>query len=219
MVSGPRGRRVLGPEGPARRSAGRDRGDARALGRGLESRGPGGLHGRLRQGLDDELRVRGPRPLRLAGAVRPLPSGLLHPGAVPRFIALGGCAGAATDDRSRLVHGTVQADAGRRGHGERPVHVDPPEAGRSVADHPRSHVGGSQVSGGPAVVGVLLLWAACKPPREGASALEGGTLVDGSGPGPVKAAPPPVTNRYNAAPRRPNGVSAPRGSRGTPSGA
>src|SRR3989475_6864960 len=52
----------------------------------------------------------------------------LHPGAVPRFLALRGGAGAATDDRSRLLHGTVQADAGRRGHGERPVHLDPPEA-------------------------------------------------------------------------------------------
>src|SRR2546426_496195 len=211
MVSGPRGRRVLGPEGPARRSAGRDRGDARALGRRLESRGPGGLHGRLRQGLDDDLRVRGPRPVRLAGAVRPLPSGLLHPGAVPRFLALRGCAGAATDDRSRLVHGTVQADAGRRGHGERPVHLDPPEAGRSVADHPRSHVGGSQVSGGPAVVVVLLLCAACKPPGEGMIALEGATLVDGSGRDPVKDALLLVKNGHIEAVARVNEVPVPRG--------
>src|SRR3989449_458146 len=211
MVSGPRGRRVLGPQGPARRSAGRDRGDARTLGRGLESRGPGGVHGRLRQRLDDELRVRGPRPVRLAGAVRPLPSGLLHPGAVARFLALRGGAGAATDDRSRLLHGTVQADAGRRGHGERPVHLDPPEAGRSVADHPRSHVGGSQVSGGPAVVVVLLLCAACKPPGEGMIALEGATLVDGSGRDPVKDALLLVKNGHIEAVARVNEVPVPRG--------
>src|SRR2546422_2511998 len=211
MVSGPRGRRVLGPQGPARRSAGRDRGDARTLGRGLESRGPGGLHGRLRQRLDDELRVRGPRPVRLAGAVRPLPSGLLHPGAVARFLALRGGAGAATDDRSRLLHGTVQADAGRRGHGKRPVHLDPPEAGRSVADHSRSHVGGSQVSGGPAVVVLLLLCAACKPPGEGMIALEGATLVDGSGRDPVKDALLLVKNGHIEAVARVNEVPVPRG--------
>src|SRR2546427_6088140 len=57
------------------------------------NRGDLGLHGRLRPGLDDELRVGGPRPVRLASAVRPLPSELLRAGAVARFPALRGDTG------------------------------------------------------------------------------------------------------------------------------
>src|SRR2546428_14165462 len=108
-----------------------------------------------------------------------MPSWLLPPGAVPLFLALRGGAGAATDDRSRLLHGTVQADAGRRGHGERPVHLDPPEAGRSVADHSRSHVGGSQVSGGSADVLLLLLSSADKTPVRGKESPEVGAREGG----------------------------------------
>src|SRR5204863_7572015 len=65
--------RLLCSASRLRKSPGRDRGDAATERCGLEPRRSGGLHGRLRQGLADELRLGRPRAVWLAEAVRPVP--------------------------------------------------------------------------------------------------------------------------------------------------
>jgi len=58
---------------------------------------------------------------------------------------------------------------------------------------------------------VALLFAACKPPGEGMIALEGATLIDGSGRDPVKDALLLVKNGHIEAVARVNEVQVPRG--------
>src|SRR5438105_351443 len=190
---------LCGTEATARRSAGRDRPDAGAQRRELERGRSGRVHERLRARLAHELRHGRPRAVRLAAAVRSLPGRVLRPGEDARFADLRGSARAAVDARPRPVHCALRAALGRRGRRERAVHVAPPEAGRPLADPARSHVERPEVkrvrgrlpTARPPILltaAVVLMSAACNPSGDGVVALEGATLLDGSGREPVKDA-------------------------------
>src|SRR5690348_3475313 len=200
------------------RSAGRNHRDADAQRRGLEPRRPGWLHERLRARFADELRGGRARHVRLATAVRSLSSDILRPRQVARFARVRSSARAPAGTRPRPVHRAFQAAAGRGSDGERSVHPGPPKAGRSLAHPPRPHVGGSQVklSARPPLLltaAVVSLLAACKPSGEGVVALEGATLIDGTGRAPVADAIILVRDGHIQAVARVNEIPVPSGAR------
>src|ERR1041385_5207682 len=126
----PRSRgRVLGAEGGAGRSCGRDRGDAPAQRRRLEPRGPRRFHERLRARFAHELCLRRTRPVRLAGAVRPIPKDLLCAGQASRLARVQRGAGATPDPRLGALHSAVRAASRRLGDRERTVFPGAAETG------------------------------------------------------------------------------------------
>src|SRR5256886_4080695 len=162
--------------------------------------------------------------VRLAAAVRSLPGRVLRHGEDARFADLRGSARAAVDARPRPVHCALRAAPRRRGRRERAVHVAPPEAGRPLADPARSHVERPEVkrvrgrlpTARPPILltaAVVLMSAACNPSGDGVVALEGATLLDGSGREPVKDALILVKNGHIQAVARVNEVAVPRGAR------
>src|SRR5213593_2883307 len=104
----------------------------------------------------------------------------------------------------------------RRGDRERTVHAPPPEAWKSVADSARPHVVGSQVTHRVSRIthpGLLLLvtLAGCSASSDGLIALEGATLIDGSGGEPIKDALVLVQHGHIQAVARVNEIRVPRG--------
>src|SRR5437868_1981395 len=199
--------RLCGTAGPAGESAGGGGRDAGAQRRGLERGRSRRVHERLRARLADELRHGRPRAVRVAAAVRSLPGHVFRSGEDARFPDLRGSACATADARPRPVHRAVRAAPRRRGRRERAIHLDPPEAGRPLADPPRPHVERRAVK----VLTFVCLLAACKPAGEGVIALEGATLIDGSGSEPVKDALILVKDGHIEAVARVNEVAVPRG--------
>src|ERR1051325_9274838 len=202
--------------GPAlRRPAGRHPGDALPQRVRLESGRPRGLHERLRARLAHELRLRRPRRVRVAAAVRPLPEDVLRPRQVGCLARVRGGSRPPARARPRALHGALQAASARFRDGERAVHARAAEARRALADPARSHVGRSEVT--QAVRRLFFLTAAlasqsaCKPAGTGVIALEGATLIDGSGRAPVTDAVILVKDGHVQAVARVNEVPVPRG--------
>src|SRR5207247_1043125 len=221
MSDGWRGRcavaRLLCSASRLRKSPGRDRGDAATERCGLEPRRSGGLHGRLRQRLAGELCLGRPRAVRLAEAVRPVPDHLLRAGQDPRLAHVRRGARAPPHPRSRTLHRALRVAARRLGDRERTVHAPTPEAWKSVADSARPHVVGSQVPHRASRIthpGLLLLictLASCGASSDGVIALEGATLIDGSGGEPIKDALVLVQHGHIQAVARVNEIRVPRG--------
>src|ERR1051325_9452163 len=116
VVRGDRG----GLCGPAlRRPAGRHPGHALPQRVRLESGRPRGLHERLRARLAHELRLRRPRRVRVAAAVRPLPEDVLRPRQVACLARVRGGSRPPARARPRALHGALQAAAARFRDGER----------------------------------------------------------------------------------------------------
>src|SRR5436309_3300042 len=114
------------------------------------------------------------------------------------------------------LHGALQAAAARFRDGQRAVHAHSSEARRSLADSARPHVFGSEVTHRASRIphpGLLLMFAlaGCKGSGEGVIALEGATLIDGSGRAPVTDAVILVKNGHIQAVARVNEVPVPRG--------
>src|SRR5205823_5924501 len=165
-----------------RKSASGHYGDARAQRVRLESGRPRGLHERLRARLAHELRLRRPRRVRLAAAVRPLPEDVLRPRQVALLARVRGGARPPARARPGALHGALQAAAARFRDGQRAVHAHSSEARRSLADSARPHVFGSEVTHRASRIphpGLLLMFAlaGCKGSGEGVIALEGATLI------------------------------------------
>src|SRR5256885_7129285 len=201
---------------PNRRPAGRDRGAALAQRVRLEPGRPRRLHGRLRARLAHELRLRRPRDVRLAEVVRPLPDDVLRRREVARLAGVRGGPRAPARPGSRAVHGTLQVAAARLRDGERAVHAHPSEARSALADSARPHVVGSEVTRRASRIphpGLLLLFAlaGCSGSGDGVIALEGVTLIDGSGRAPVTDAVILVKDGHIHAVARVNEIAVPRG--------
>src|SRR6266568_4333354 len=118
--------------------------------------------------------------------------------------------------RPRALHGALQAAAARFRDGQRAVHARAAEARRALADPARSHVGRSEVTHPASRIphrGFLLVLAlaSCKPSGTGVIALEGATLIDGSGRAPVTDAVILVKDGHIQAVARVNEVPVPRG--------
>src|SRR2546430_5751339 len=179
------------PRGPgaADGCAGGGHGDARAQRRRLEPRRPRGLHERLCTRLPHELRVGRPRAVRLAEALRPLPGDLLRAREDARFADVRGSARPATGARPRLLHRALQADARRLDHGERAVHTSAGKAWGPLVHPARPYVERSEavtrILRLCSLLGCALLPAACQPGGDPTIALEGATLIDGSGGAPM----------------------------------
>src|SRR5256885_1760929 len=201
---------------PNRRPAGRDRGAALPQRVRLEPGRPRRLHERLRARLAHELRLRRPRDVRLAEVVRPLPDHVLRPRQVARLPGVRGGARAPPRPGSRALHGTLQAGAARFRDGERAVHTHPSEARSALADSARPHVFGSEVTRRASRIphpGLLLMLAlaGCKGSGDGMIALEGATLIDGSGRAPVTDGVILVKDGHIQAVARVNEIPVPRG--------
>src|SRR5205823_11992965 len=199
-----------------RKSASGHYGDARAQRVRLESGRPRGLHERLRARLAHELRLRRPRRVRLAAAVRPLPEDVLRPRQVALLARVRGGARPPARARPGALHGALQAAAARFRDVQRAVHAHSSEARRSLADSARPHVFGSEVTRRASRIphpGLLLMFAlaGCNGSGEGVIALEGATLIDGSGRVPVTDAVILVKNGHIQAVARVNEVPVPSG--------
>src|SRR6267378_683471 len=162
-----------------------------------------------------QLRVGRPRPIRLAEAGRPLPGDLLRPRQVARLAVLRRGPGTASHDGPGVRDRALPAAPARFPGRERAVHPDPAEARRPLADPPRPHVPGSQTMMPPAsrlpIPALLALVAACTAPGKGMIALEGATLIDGSGGPPIADAVILVRNGHIEAVGQVNELKVPRG--------
>src|SRR2546425_1120899 len=122
----------------------------------------------------------------------------------------------APHDGPRVCNRALPAAPGRFPGRERALHPDPAEAGRTLADPPRPHVPGSQAMTPPAsrppIVALLaLVMAACTASGKDMIALEGATLIDGSGGPPIQDALILVRSRHIEAVARVNEIKIPRG--------
>src|SRR5258708_118449 len=193
----------------------RDPGHARAQCRRLEPRRPRGLHERLREGLAHGLRRGRSRGIRLAASVRPLPDDVFRARDVARLTRIRGGARASTRTRGRPLHRPLQTAAPRCGHGQRAVHARAGGAGEPLADRPRSHLERPEAvnrhASGCALLTCALLLTSCKPGGDGVIALEGATLIDGTGRAPVKDAVVLIRNGHIEAVARVNEIPVPRG--------
>src|SRR5436309_10113471 len=205
------------PRGPgaADGCAGGGHGDARAQRRRLEPRRPRGLHERLCTRLPHELRVGRPRAVRLAEALRPLPGDLLRAREDARFADVRGSARPATGARPRLLHRALQADARRLDHGERAVHTGAGKAWGPLVHPARPYVERSEavtrILRLCSLLGCALLPAACQPGGDPTIALEGATLIDGSGGAPMHDALIIVKNGHIETVARVSEARVPRG--------
>src|SRR5437773_2580855 len=205
------------PRGPgaADGCAGGGHGDARAQRRRLEPRRPRGLHERLCTRLPHELRVGRPRAVRLAEALRPLPGDLLRAREDARFADVRGSARPATGARPRLLHRALQADARRLDHGERAVHTGAGKAWVPLVHPARPYVERSEavtrILRLCSLLGCALLPAACQPGGDPTIALEGATLIDGSGGAPMHDALIIVKNGHIETVARVSEARVPRG--------
>src|SRR5205823_14637470 len=91
-----------------------------------------------------------------------------------------------------------------------------PEAGKPVADPARPHVGRSEVTHPASRIShrgflLVLTLAGCKGSGDGVIALEGATLIDGSGRAPVTDAVILVKDGHIQAVARVNEIPVPRG--------
>src|SRR3989441_1006521 len=205
------------PRGPgaADGCAGGGHGDARAQRRRLEPRRPRGLHERLCTRLPHELRVGRPRAVRLAEALRPLPGDLLRAREDARFADVRGSARPATGARPRLLHRALQAGARRLDHGERAVHTGAGKAWGPLVHPARPYVERSEavtrILRLCSLLGCALLPAACQPGGDPTIALEGATLIDGSGGAPMHDALIIVKNGHIETVARVSEARVPRG--------
>src|SRR5881396_3467685 len=201
--------------GAADGCAGGGHGDARAQRRRLEPRRPRGLHERLCTRLPHELRVGRPRAVRLAEALRPLPGDLLRAREDARFADVRGSARPATGARPRLLHRALQADARRLDHGERAVHTGAGKAWGPLVHPARPYVERSEavtrILRLCSLLGCALLPAACQPGGDPTIALEGATLIDGSGGAPMHDALIIVKNGHIETVARVSEARVPRG--------
>src|SRR5207247_4930270 len=160
----------------------------------------------------------------MAKALRPLPGHLLRARQDARFTIRPRGPRSAADARPRSRHRALRAAPRGLGRGERAVHAAPPEAGRPLADPARPHIERPEVKGVwgrlPAArppmlltAAVVLMSAACKSSGEGAIALAGATLIDGSGREPVKDALILVRGGHIEAGGRATAMPVPRGAR------
>src|SRR3989441_135214 len=204
-----------GAPGAADGCAGGGHGDARAQRRRLEPRRPRGLHERLCTRLPHELRVGRPRAVRLAEALRPLPGDLLRAREDARFADVRGSARPATGARPRLLHRALQAGARRLDHGERAVHTGAGKAWGPLVHPARPYVERSEavtrILRLCSLLGCALLPAACQPGGDPTIALEGATLIDGSGGAPMHDALIIVKNGHIETVARVSEARVPRG--------
>src|SRR5947209_2753155 len=201
--------------GAADGCAGGGHGDARAQRRRLEPRRPRGLHERLCTRLPHELRIGRPRAVRLAEALRPLPGDLLRAREDARFADVRGSARPATGARPRLLHRALQADARRLDHGELAVHTSAGKAWGPLVHPARPYVERSEavtrILRLCSLLGCALLPAACQPGGDPTIALEGATLIDGSGGAPMHDALIIVKNGHIETVARVSEARVPRG--------
>src|SRR5438552_3329393 len=197
----------------ARRPAARGRGIARPQRHRVEPRRSRGLHERLRPRLTHQLLLRRPRAIRLVVAVRPLPARLFRVGQVSRFAELRRSAGPGPRAPRGVLHRALRAAPRRFPDRQRAVHPDPRTAGRPLAHRARPYVCGSQVTPPASRIplAVVVLLCACKPPGQGVIALEGATLIDGSGTAPTPDALVLVEQGHIRAVARMSDADVPRG--------
>src|SRR5204862_3107980 len=142
-------------------------------------------------------------------------------GEAPRLAHLRGAARATADARPCSGARALQAAAGRLGDGERSVYAAAATPRSPLADPARPYFTRFQAVTSPKAVhyghtairpyvwATLLFLAACTPSGEGVVALQGATLIDGSGGPPVTDALLLIKDGHVTAVARVNEVKVP----------